>query len=130
MMFATLSRNHRLYFTDKGGGDISRALVKLATFHARELRDITAVSIATESGMGNAHPYIAPDESYLIYDRLGDLYITFKEDDGAWSSSRRLNGEINTHAYEFAPYVTPDGKYFFFTREGTVYWVSTRVIHP
>jgi Tol biopolymer transport system component len=130
MMYATLSRNRHLYYTDKSGDNIGTGLLISATFDAGELSDVKGVSIATESGMGNAHPYIAPDESYLIYDRLGDLYITFKEDDGAWSSSRRLNSEINTPAFEFAPSVTPDGKYFFFTREDNVYWVSMEVIHP
>jgi hypothetical protein len=69
------------------------------------------------------HPFIAPDESYLIFDgkREGgygdsDLYISFRQHDGAWGEAINLGDQINTGAWEAAASVTPDGKYFFFNR--------------
>jgi Tol biopolymer transport system component len=60
---------------------------------------------------------------------MGDLYVAFRANDGTWSSSKKLNNEINTSAFEFAPNVSPDGKYLFFTRDDTIYWVGIGVLH-
>ena len=114
--------------SDKSGGNISTALLMSARFEAGELINIKEVSIGNESKIGGAHPFISPDESFLIFDKIGDMYITFLDNEGAWSPSKKLNHEINTSAYEFAPYVTPDGKYFFFTRDDNIYWVDAKIL--
>jgi len=85
-------------------------------------------------------PYIAPDESYLIFSskRPGgyggfDLYICFRRNDGSWVEPQNLGSEINQKYHERFPGVSPDGKYLFFTRpngenNGDIYWVSTKII--
>lgn len=89
------------------------------------------------------HPFIAPDESYLIFDskREGgygdsDLYISFKQPDGSWGAAINLGDKINTPAWEAAATVTPDGKYLFFNRNiGSedyenvdIMWVDAKVV--
>ncbi|WP_396589877.1 alpha/beta hydrolase-fold protein [Allomuricauda sp. R78024] len=95
------------------------------------------------TGRMNAHPFIAPDESYLIFDgeREGgfgdsDLYISFRQEDGSWGTAINLGEAINTEAWEAAATVTPDGKYLFFNRNiGSndyenvdIFWVDAKVI--
>lgn len=92
------------------------------------------------SGQWNAHPFIAPDESYVIWDgqrgsgvNHPDLYISFKELDGSWGEAIKFGDDINTPASEFAAQVSPDGKYLFFNRnvderEVDTYWVDAKVI--
>jgi len=87
---------------------------------------------AVNTAQTDADPYVAPDESYLIFssDRPhgkgeGDLYITFNRG-GRWSPPRSLGDQINTATYEYTPFITPDGKAFFFSRDwGEIWWVST-----
>jgi len=85
-----------------------------------------------------AYPYIAPDESYIIYDGEkesgfgeNDLYISFKVN-GSWSEANNLGPEINTKQTEMCPSVSPDGKYLFFHRgddeTGSIYWIDFRPI--
>jgi len=89
------------------------------------------------------HPFIAPDESYLIWDAVreggygdSDLYISFRQKDGAWGPAINLGDKINTDAWEAAASVTPDGKYLFFNRNvGSdnyenvdISWVDAQVI--
>jgi hypothetical protein len=100
----------------------------------------TAVdSIVTEGDM-----FVAPDESYMIIscwdhpDNIGsdqgDLYITFRKDDGTWTEEINMGELINTQYGENCPQVSPDGKYFFFNRynpdakEGNIYWVDAKII--
>ena len=88
-------------------------------------------------GDWNAHPFIAPDESYIIWDdqRSGnaDLYISFRQKDGSWGRSISLGDTINTEFAEAYGSVTPDGKYFFFHRgygnnKADIYWVDAKII--
>jgi len=67
------------------------------------------------------HVYIAPDESYILFDSdrdggFGDLdiYVSFNIE-GKWSNPLNLGDKINTYSHEVAPSVSPDGKYLFFT---------------
>ena len=98
------------------------------------------------SGRWTAHPFIAPDESYLIWDseREGgygetDLYISFRQEDGSWGPAINMGAEINSEYEDGGGTVTPDGKYFFFGRvnlsdegisesEANIYWIDARLI--
>lgn len=89
------------------------------------------------------HPFIAPDESYLIFDSKresgfgdSDIYISYRQQNEEWSRPINLGNKINTEAWEASASVTPDGKYLFFNRNmGSdnyenvdIFWVSTEII--
>lgn len=66
-------------------------------------------------------PFIAPDESYLIFqsNRPGgvgslDLYVAFRTPDGSWDVPVNLGPGINSPAADGAATVSPDGRYLFF----------------
>jgi Tol biopolymer transport system component len=71
---------------------------------------------------GEIEPWIAPDESYLIFSAGGradgqgglDLYLSVRRQ-GVWSSARPLGHDVNSAAWDFNPSVSPDGRTFFFT---------------
>jgi hypothetical protein len=93
-------------------------------------------------------PYIAPDESYLIFAStrpgfgITDLYISFRNDDGSWTTPKNMGRTINTGAKEAFPFVSFDGKYLFFMSNrvselnqsripdgpGNVFWVDASII--
>lgn len=91
-------------------------------------------------GPWNAHPFIAPDESYLIWDDQresgfgkADIYISYKMKDGSWSASINLGDKINTEFSEAYGSVSADGKYFFFHRgyggdKADIHWVDAQFI--
>lgn len=97
-------------------------------------------AVEIDFGDWNAHPFIAPDESYLIWDEQddkgygrADLFISFRQDDGSWGTAINLGNEINTEASENGATVTPDGKYLFFNRyvndqNAGMHWVDAQVI--
>jgi len=91
-----------------------------------------------------AHPFIAPDESYLVWnsEREGgygksDLYISFRQDDGSWGDAANMGPRVNSNKIELNGNVTPDGKFLMFDRIDSirdgyididVYWVDAQII--
>jgi hypothetical protein len=119
------------------------------TFPGPSLRDISILlvngtdtiiknlgaPISTNANEGDF--FVAGDESYIIHARstpsmAGDLYISYRKEDGSWTNSKSLGSEINlpNPSWEFGPFVTQDNKYMFFTRGGvgmpsySTYWVK------
>ena len=94
------------------------------------------------SGRLTAHPFIAPDESYLIWDSereggygASDLYISFKQQDGEWGPAINMGPEINSAMGDTYASVTPDGKYILFNRRidnekdnTDIYWIDAKII--
>lgn len=109
----------------------------------REEPKLLSKEINTGEWIG--HPFIAPDESYLIWDSereggygASDLYISFRREDGAWGEAVNLGENINTEYDNAYGSVTPDGKFFFFhtvyldeERDNSfanIYWVDAQFI--
>lgn len=89
-----------------------------------------------------AHPFIAPDESYLIWDSVReggyggpDLYISFRQSEGAWGPAINMGEKINSAKGDTYASVTPDGKYILFNRRvdgetgnTDIYWLDASLI--
>jgi hypothetical protein len=91
-------------------------------------------------------PFVAPDESYLIFAsaRSGgyggtDLYISFSDGEGEWAPAINMGSAINTSANQGAPSVSADGAYLFFQSDAqpygrNPYWVDAAILeqlnHP
>jgi hypothetical protein len=134
----TATRDGTLYFSSdreggEGGLDLYRAPRAAGRYPAAY-----NLGPPVNTGDGDDLPFIAPDESYLIFasDRPGglgnrDLYVSFRLD-GRWTSPRNLGPPINSPAWDIYPSVSPDGRYLFFTRrpgwepddDSDIYWVS------
>lgn len=92
------------------------------------------------TGKWTAHPFIAPDENYLIWDSereggygASDLYISFRQENGSWGPAINMGEDINTEREDAYGSVTPDGKYLFFYRNVSpgnldIFWVDAQFI--
>jgi hypothetical protein len=103
-------------------------------------------SATINTGTFNAHPFIAPDESYILWDGRrssgfggSDIYVSFRQTDGDWGPAINLGEAINTPAWEASASVTPDGQYLFFHRlvgsadgddlpDVDIYWVDAQIL--
>ncbi|MCP4725101.1 MAG: hypothetical protein GY863_08700 [bacterium] len=134
----SLAANGSLYFTSRNEGvrgleDIYCS--ELINGKYTEPRDLGS---PINSDYQESTPFIAPDESYIIFTRLGkerrygDLYISFRKKDGSWSASINMGTSINSDRHELCPRVSPDGKYLFFLSHRTgmsrAYWVDAKII--
>ncbi|RIV68578.1 TolB family protein [Flagellimonas aequoris] len=139
-MYLTSSENGNLYFTTGNKGDKPEDwVIYNSVKEDGQYKSIKRMGKEINtSGKWIAHSYIAPDESYMIYDfksNLGygesDLYISFNKN-GVWTEPHNLGAKINTDQTEMAASVSPDGKYLFFHRgdenDGNIYWIDFRCV--
>jgi Tol biopolymer transport system component len=82
----------------------------------------TPTALAFNSTGYEDGPFVAPDESYIIFesqrqesiDGSIDLFICFKNKDVQWSEPKNMGAKINSSFSERFSRVSPDGKYLFF----------------
>jgi len=98
------------------------------------------MGLIVNTGEWTAHPFIAPDESYLIWDseREGgygdsDLYISFRQNDGSWGPAINMGDKVNSDKWDAFASVTSDSKYLLFNRSidednTDIYWVDAQII--
>jgi len=123
--FPTLTNEGTLYFGSgrkggKGGIDLYRSRLLNGKYQEPE-----NLGDAINTTFDEFEPFIAPDESFLIFmaggrpDGLGgfDLYVSYNRA-GQWTKAQNFGAPINSTADELSPRISPDGKYFF--------WASSR----
>lgn len=136
IMRLTASAAGTYVFDDYMGGDV----IRISTIEDGERQKPRKLGPQFNSGKMTAHPFIAPDESYLIWDSErddgfgeSDLYISFRQDDDSWGPAINMGEGINTPQDNAFGSVTPDGKFFFFHThlgegKANIYWVDAAVI--
>ncbi|MCX6558837.1 MAG: ankyrin repeat domain-containing protein [Candidatus Aminicenantes bacterium] len=134
-MYVSSTQHGDLYMTDvtmaAGGGIIMYPLVN-GIYQAP-----VKLPGAVNEPAWASHAFIAPDESYIIFDSdnrpgaqggEGDLYVVFRNTDGSWSDASNLGDTINTPGTNFCSMVSPDGQYLLYSASRDIYWVSAEVI--
>ena len=136
-MFVSAARNGNLYMTDVSGIVGRDRPVVVYPWTGDRYAAPQRLGGGVNSPVVADHAFIAPDESYVLFDSpvrpggqggYGDLYICFHNPDGSWGEALNLGDDVNTPATNFGPTVTPDGKYIFYCTRLDIYWVSTKVI--
>ena len=137
-MYVTATRSGSIYLTDvRGGTHLEQGIAKTTLMNDRfgefERQKGGVVNPAPDRRPGR-HPFIAPDESFIIFDAYekesgvdSKLFICFRKGENTWEEAVELEDHIDT-GNAIAAYISPDGKYLFFTRESDIYWVDAGFI--
>ncbi|MFC2136012.1 hypothetical protein ACFLTH_15460, partial [Bacteroidota bacterium] len=100
-----------------GGADIYRSVMVDGNYTAAENLGENVNSQSNEF-----NPFIAADESYIIFNSMNsgksnakppnsDLFISFRNEDGSWSKAKNMGSAINSEASELKATVSPDGRF-------------------
>jgi hypothetical protein len=132
----SVAANGNLYFHARPmrGGDIY-----VSAFVDGTYQEPVALSTSVNSELGEGSPFVAPDESYLIFSRVdrsssrkAELFIAFRTPDGTWTEAKSMDALNKDGVNELCPTVSRDGKYLFFLRNTpdglSPHWVSASVI--
>ncbi|GAA5219044.1 hypothetical protein ACFSJ3_16955 [Corallincola platygyrae] len=142
IMRLSVSAKGTYVFDDYKSNDV----IRISKLKDGKRQEPTLLGPVVNTGKWTAHPFIAPDESYLIWDseREGgfgdsDLYISFRQEDGSWGPAINMGEQVNSDKWDAYATVTPDGKYILFNRridDGSdsekrnidIYWVDAKII--
>jgi ankyrin repeat protein len=128
----SLDRERNVYFGGQAADSLGRQDIYLARFVEGKYEKPVNLGVPINSAAGENTPFIAPDGSYLLFEREYDLWVSFRGTDGAWSEPVKLGPDVNSPSVELCPIVTADGKYLFFLSqrdgESHAYWVRADVI--
>lgn len=118
------SHHHVTYKTSYGGiGDI---------YYSKLVQGVYAkpVNVGPEINTRATEtcPYVAPDESYLVFTRFdhtdpknSGIFISYRDKSGPWLAPVMLCGGSKERG-GMSPRISPDGKYLFYVNGG-MYWM-------
>jgi len=131
-MYISTSAKGEIYATDIGENSYG-GIFKIIYRDGKYLKGETQ-KIGTDSSFKPAHPCIAPDGSYIIFDARvrpdraeGDIFISFADSGGGWNEPQPIV-EINTPGDEMAASISPDGKYLFFHSHRDICWIDIKIL--
>jgi hypothetical protein len=137
LLFPSVAQNRNLYLSMT---DNVNQWISVSRYIDGSYQEPEKLSDSVNFNSYTGHSFIAPDESYIIFDALDhmsgnnpcrDLYISFRKADSSWSQARSLGDTINTYnGNEVCPFVTRDNRYLFFSRNGHFYWVKAPAFLP
>lgn len=111
----SFAENGNLYFTSEMPGVRGEQDIYLARFDGEKYLEPVDLGEAINSDGMDMAPFVARDESYLIFTRVGsttrkaDLYISFKGPNGEWTQAVDLGETLNTAHNDLAATVTRTG---------------------
>jgi len=135
----SVAANRNLYFTSRGSAGDQGADIYVAHFDGETYLEPQPLGPGVNSTSIEHCPYVAPDESYLLFTRNDedhdnrDLFVSYRTPDGSWSEAEPFPSPINSRHTEIYPVVSPDERYLFFLswREGAgrIFWVEADFLH-
>lgn len=120
-MQPTIAANGNLYYVGYHEKGVNKLGIFRSEFKNGNYLKPELLGENINSGGFQWTPFIADDESFLLFSAVreegygsGDLYISFRNNDGTFDLPINLGPDINSEFNERFPYISPDKKYLFF----------------
>jgi len=129
-MFISMTKTGTIYAADISGG-MAKDRIAVTRLKDGSYEPLEILGAPINAGPINRCPHVAPDESYLIFERrekpggAAFLFISFRSADGTWGEPKAIDlGPLSAGQ----GIISPDGKYLFFTAgergKSDIYWVE------
>ncbi|MDP5274995.1 TolB family protein [Chengkuizengella axinellae] len=132
----SVSTNGNLYFGSNRRG--SQGIdIYVSKFENGEYKEPELMGAEINTPNYEESPFIAPDESYLIFTRNASeagFYISYNTN-GSWSEAEQIKfkegnqGLESGSRYRFSPYITPDKQYFYYSNGGDIKYIEVDALN-
>jgi ankyrin repeat protein len=132
----SVSESGTLYFSSiRDGGYGDRDLYRSRMVNGIHQPPENLGPVLNSDGMEHT-PFIAPDESYILFASTGHgthtgmfhFLISYRGADGGWSPPQPLDRYTRPVTDPLCPLVTADGRFLFFIGSGDVWWTRADFI--
>ena len=129
----TIASNGNIYFSEFG------SINDWSIYKSELVNGIYQAPVKLGSAINgfflSAHCYIAPDESFMLFDAQsssgGNIYLSTKNPNGTWNTAIKLDPQINSTSNQYLAYLSPDQKYLFYTaQQDDIYWCEWKNHNP
>lgn len=119
--YPSVAASGNLYFNGRVGS--ANSAICVSRFENGRYHSPEELGPAVNSEAAEHHPFIAPDESYILFDSQreedsfgnSDIFISRRQNDGTWSEAKNLGPKVNSSYMEMSSFVSADGNYLFFS---------------
>jgi hypothetical protein len=124
--YPSVSRNNNLYYTSDQFTAISKDDILFAKWNNSSYQEPVKLNENVNGKGYEFNAFISPDEDFLLYTVYraedgfgsGDLYISFKDNNGEFVKRKNLGKSINSSRMDYSP--------FYDTSSGILYFTSKR----
>lgn len=142
-------KDSTFYFTGKRD-DFAGGTFDIYEYRKHQGKDFVTNLHVLNSALDDAAPYLSPDRSYMVFERMVndnnlvyndstariiriELFVSFRNKNQGWLPAINLGPTINSKiSRTYRPFISADGKFLFYTQRNSkgsgIYWVSTQVI--
>jgi len=117
----SVSTDGTLYFSSERDGGYGKADIYFSELENGQYKNVTNLGSTVNAAGYESWPFIAPDETYILYEKSQNsgtaekgINISFKKSNGTWTSPSGLGKEINKDGQNRFPMLSQDGKFLFF----------------
>jgi len=118
----SIAENKNIYFLLWDLNGLEHQKIYRAIYNNGQYGSPQPIDILDVGSDGVGGPSIALDESYIIFDSirsdgsgLHDLYVSFKNDLGEFTTPINLGSQVNTNEEDAGATISADGQYLFYT---------------
>jgi hypothetical protein len=126
--YPAITTNGNLYFTSDGPLSLGKDDIFFSKYENGKYTAPLSLESSINSEGYEFNAFVAPDETFLIFtaynrkDGLGngDLYISYKNNEGHWGIAKNLGDTINSNKLDFCPFVDPATNTLYFTSKRNI----------
>ncbi|MFH4966082.1 hypothetical protein V8G69_13855 [Gaetbulibacter sp. M235] len=120
--FPSLTENKNIYFTMDNPQLNKKDDIYVSEYHKGKYTTPIPLDNSINSDGFEFNAYVSSDETFMIYTCYGrkdgfgsgDLYISYKSDDG-WTQSKNLGDSINSNKMDYCPFIDTKSNILYFT---------------
>lgn len=122
--YASVANNGNIYFSsDRTEGSKGKDDIYLSSWNGNAYTSPISLGGSINTTGYEYNAFIAPDESYLLYGAYnregglgsGDIYISYRNEDGIWGASKNLGEGINSRSMDYCPFIDANSNTLYFT---------------
>jgi hypothetical protein len=125
--YPAVGNSGNLYFTSDRPSSLGEDDLFVAILNESTFIEVENLGPAINSSGYEYNAYVSPDENVLIFGAYnredgmgsGDLYISFKDENGKWTSAENLGAEINSPQMDYCPFYNFSDSTLYFTSRRT-----------
>jgi hypothetical protein len=135
--YPCITKSGNFYFQSRRRGGPGAPDIFMAEMVDGKYEQAAPLSDTVNSAGFEGDTFVAPDESFLIVstvreDAVGgrspDLYISFRNENGAWTPLKNMGERVNSEGGENCQILSPCGNYLFFTGRRFVFAPSSKSV--